>query len=246
MASSELRAQARARLRGRWGEALALSLVASLLGATSGFKWNFNYKFNSTGTVHNLLQLLPSPLLALLMGFLAGFAAIAVMLGLVQLILGGAATLGSDLYYIRLCRGEYSSFSTLFDRFTILIKALGLRLFMALFVFLWTLLLIIPGIIAGYRYAMAPYIMTEHPEIGIREAVDISKNMMNGYKLDLFVLDLSFIGWALLCILTCGIGFLWLTPYMQAAHAAFYLQVSFQGESSNDWNAQRWSTGGGM
>ena len=77
-------------------------------------------------------------------------------------------------------------------------------------------------IILTYAYAMVPYLVRDYPNIGAREALRISADMMRGHKWDLFVLHLSFIGWALLCILTLGIGFLWLSPYMDMAQAAFY------------------------
>lgn len=96
---------------------------------------------------------------------------------------------------------------------------------MYILVFLWTLLLIIPGIIKKYSYSMTPYILHEYPELGASEAIHRSRMMMRGHKFDLFWLQLSFIGWFFLCLLTAGIGFLWLVPYYQTAKAAFYEEV---------------------
>lgn len=90
---------------------------------------------------------------------------------------------------------------------------------------LWTLLLIIPGIIKAFCYAMTPYIMVEHPEYSAQEAIDASCDMMRGHLFDLFWLYLSFIGWAILSVLTCGIGFFWLIPYMATSQAAFYFDL---------------------
>ena len=100
-------------------------------------------------------------------------------------------------------------------------KVAGMFL-MYLKVYLWALLLIIPGIIMIFAYAMAPYILEEHPEISAWEASTRSREMMKGHKFDLFYLYLSFIGWFLLALLTLGIGGLWLAPYMEGAKAAFY------------------------
>ena len=111
-------------------------------------------------------------------------------------------------------------------------KALGLRVVMYVFIFLWTLLFLIPGLIATYRYAMAPYILAEHPEMGIMEAIDASKQMMDGNKWSLFCLEISFIGWSILSSLTLGIGDLFLTPYMKMATAHFYMNLS-RGSASN-------------
>ena len=96
---------------------------------------------------------------------------------------------------------------------------------MQLFTFLWSLLLIIPGIIKVFSYAMTPYILEDRPELSANEAIDHSRAMMKGHKFDLFWLYLSFIGWGLLCIFTAGIGFLWLGPYIQTSVAAFYEDV---------------------
>ena len=96
---------------------------------------------------------------------------------------------------------------------------------MGLFITLWTLLLVIPGIIKMFSYAMTPYILEENPELSANDAIDRSRAMMKGHKFDLFWLWLSFIGWGILCIFTLGIGLLWLAPYMQTAEASFYEDV---------------------
>ncbi len=94
-----------------------------------------------------------------------------------------------------------------------------------LFTFLWSLLLYIPGIIKGLSYSQAMMIVGENKGIGALEAIDRSKAMMNGHKMDLFVLYLSFIGWALLCAVTFGIASIWVVPYMQATLVNFYNEV---------------------
>ena len=96
-----------------------------------------------------------------------------------------------------------------------------------LFVSLWTILFIIPGFIKGYSYAMTPYILKDNfsagqTDIGATEAITESRKLMDGHKMDLFVLDLSFIGWGLLGLITCGIGFIWITPYYRQTKANFY------------------------
>lgn len=80
----------------------------------------------------------------------------------------------------------------------------------------------IGGIIFAYAYKMVPFLLHDYPELTAKEALKLSREMMKGYKWDLFVLDLTFIGWALLCILTLGIGVLWLAPYIYSAEAHFY------------------------
>ncbi|AEB92369.1 hypothetical protein LJP_0030c [Lactobacillus johnsonii DPC 6026] len=96
-----------------------------------------------------------------------------------------------------------------------------------IFTALWTILFIIPGIIKGYSYAMTPYILKDkfaagQTDIGATEAITESRHLMDGHKMDLFVLDLSFIGWGLLGIITFGIGFIWIVPYYRQTKANFY------------------------
>ena len=92
-----------------------------------------------------------------------------------------------------------------------------LNILIAIFTFLWSLLFIIPGIVKAYSYAMTPYIVHDNPEMPVRECIRQSQRMMKGYKMKLFLLDLSFIGWILLGIFSFGIGLLWVLPYMETA-----------------------------
>ena len=93
------------------------------------------------------------------------------------------------------------------------------------FTSLWSLLLIVPGIIKFYAYAMTPYILIDNPELSANQAINLSCKMMKGHKFDLFFLQLSFIGWGILSVFTGGIGLLWLMPYMMGAQAAFYQDI---------------------
>lgn len=103
---------------------------------------------------------------------------------------------------------------------------------MYFFIALWTLLLIIPGIIKAFSYAMTPYILEEHPELSANDAIDHSRAMMKGHKFDLFWLYLSFIGWFILAFFTFGIGGLWLSPYMSTSRAGFYEDVKAEYEAN--------------
>jgi hypothetical protein len=93
---------------------------------------------------------------------------------------------------------------------------------------LWSLLLVIPGIIKSYSYAMTSFILKDEPEMKNNAAIEKSMAMMEGNKMKLFMLDLSFIGWAILCIFTFGIGFLFLQPYVAISRAAFYEDLKAQ------------------
>ena len=144
------------------------------------------------------------------------------LVGLLLLAISGPMALGIAIFSINISRNQDARLEQIFQGFNNFSTSLGAYLLMLLFIFLWTLLLIIPGIIAVLSYSMTFYILADDNSIGAMEAIDKSKKMMDGYKWKYFCLGLRFIGWSLLCILTLGIGFLWLLPYMQVSMVKFY------------------------
>jgi uncharacterized membrane protein len=116
--------------------------------------------------------------------------------------------------------GVFSTFNTPYYG-----KSIGLYLLTMIFTFLWTLLLIVPGIIKSLSYALAPYILAENPELTANEAINRSMEMMKGHKMDLFLIILGYAGFALLSVLALGIPLLWIHPYYQAVFAKFYEEV---------------------
>lgn len=137
----------------------------------------------------------------------------------------------ASVFFLRISRGEEVDYGQLFDGFRGWDEYL--RIFLTeflkgLYTFLWTLLLIVPGIMKSYSYAMTDFVLKDEPELKYDAAIERSMQMMEGHKADLFWLDLSFIGWILLSILTFGIGFLFLMPYIETAHAQFYEDLKAQ------------------
>lgn len=105
-------------------------------------------------------------------------------------------------------------------------RCLKTALLANVYTFLWSMLFIIPGIIKGYSYAMTFFIAKDNPNLSAEEAIQASMKLMDGNKMKLFLLDLSFIGWIILSIITFGLGFLFVTPYMNNARAAFYEDIA--------------------
>ena len=162
-------------------------------------------------------------LLCLIFSILCGLPGYIPYFGpIIGILLSGPLTLGLASCFLKLVRCEPFIFENLFDGFKKFSSSIIAQLLITIFVILWSLLLIIPGIIASYSYSMVFYILSDNPELSAMEALNKSKEMMMGYKWKLFCLHLSFIGWGLLSILTLGIGFLWLTPYIYASVANFY------------------------
>jgi uncharacterized membrane protein len=141
---------------------------------------------------------------------------------LITMLIMGPLMLGWTRFSMSIARNEEASINQLFEGFNDFMRPFITYLLMVIFIILWMILLIIPGIIAAHAYSMTFYIMNDDPSIGGMDALRKSKEMMYGYKWKLFCLGLRFIGWALLCILTFGIGYLWLVPWIQVSAAKFY------------------------
>lgn len=138
------------------------------------------------------------------------------------LIIGGPLALGMAIYFIRISRDENVEINNLFDGFKKFGNALGAYVLMLLIICIGFILLIVPGIIAALALSQTFNIMQDEPELGPIEALKKSHEMMKGHRGDYFLLNLSFIGWAFLCLLTLGIGFLFLIPYISVTNSIFY------------------------
>lgn len=195
---AELRARARASLKGNWGRAILILFLGGLLSGVIG---------GILSLIHPVVQ----------------YA--------FNLIVTGPITLGLTVAFLEIAGNNRPSVSTIFIGFRSFGKTFLLYLLLLIFTLLWILLFIVPGIIAGLRYSQAYYILRDNPEISPLEAIRRSKTMMSGNKGRLFVLGLSFIGWWLLGILTLGIGYLWLYPYIMTTSAHFYLDLRSRNSS---------------
>jgi uncharacterized membrane protein len=143
----------------------------------------------------------------------------ALIFSIVSLGVGGAFYLGFAGFFLKRIRGEAIAIANIFDGFKRFLPSFLLMFLTGIFIGLWSLLLIVPGIIKSFSYAMSFFILHDNPGMKPLEAIRQSRIMMRRYKAKLFVLYLSFIGWYLLGCLTLGIGFLWIIPY-------FYLSVA--------------------
>jgi uncharacterized membrane protein len=193
-------------LRNKWALAIGTFFVYGLI--IGGLQFNYSY-FNMFG------------------GHL-----ITPFTGIISLIIGGPLTLGLAIFSLAISRNQEARFEQLLKGFNNFGTALGAYILIGIFTLLWSILLIIPGIIAALSYAMTFYIIADEPSIQIMDAIDKSKKMMYGYKWKFFCLNLRFFGWGLLCILTLGIGFLWLLPYMEISFVKFYDDIKGSQETA--------------
>ena len=215
--NSELRAQAREQLDGKWGTFVLMTFLMYVISAI----------LQIPGSVGDLLKVLsPENMLAS-----ESMSSISVVLSLLALPLSWGLTVS----LLRNHREESVDLENLFDGFR---RDRYVRVFCALFLvnlftFLWALLLIIPGIMKAFSYALTPYILLDEPELTAKQAIARSSEIMEGRRWKLFCLYFSFIGWGILSVLTFGIGFLWLLPYMNASFAAFYEDARAEYEAEN-------------
>lgn len=146
---------------------------------------------------------------------------ISILIALISAVLSA----GYLLYHMGVRKGRTMPYATLFDGFTFVGKIIVLEILVFVYTFLWSLLFFFPGIIAAYRYRFALYNLCENPQLSASEALRMSKAQTRGYKWQLFVLDLSFIGWNLLCGLTMGILSIWIMPYIQQTDVGFFEEI---------------------
>ena len=249
--SADFKKIAREALFGNWRTAVLTGFVASLLGGTiasSGGSSN-NSNFSDTDSPSALQNI---EAIELFLSIFISLAAVVAVLSLVKLILGGATKLGYAKFNLNLIDKKPVAFSDLFSQYDRIGQGFVMNFLTGLYLVLWTLLLFIPGIIKSYSYAMTPYILAEHPEMTVNNAITESRRIMNGNKGRLFCLNFSFIGWAFLMLVpifalmplfflgTVGVviwvvavfacvivGSLFLTPYQEAAYAAFYREITY-------------------
>lgn len=140
----------------------------------------------------------------------------------VQILVSGPFYFSDANIFLKITSGQPISIGDAFSGFKTYWKAVKVHAWQTLFTTLWSFLFIIPAYVKYYAYSMAPYIALENPELSALECITRSKNMMKGHKWELFVLDLSFIGWIILSFVSCGIATIWYSPYYKATLANFY------------------------
>lgn len=190
---SEYKDMALLSLEGKWGKAAIASLIAFIILELFGSSPSFFMDPIPSMVLQGVLSVL---LLPLAWGYIT--------------------------FFLRIIRDENLDYGHLFDGFNQYFRIFLAELLKGIYILLWALLLIIPGLIKEYSYAMTEFILKDNPEMSGEEAICESMRLMQGHKMQLFLLDLSMIGWLILSFLTLGIGLLFLMPYNYTAHAHFY------------------------
>ena len=169
----------------------------------------------------------------LVMIAISGLSAIPGIGAVASLLLTGPLTLGLAIVSLKVVRKQETDIPDVFEGFKNFLNSFVTYLLEAVYLFLWGLL-IIPAFIKPFSYSMAFYILADNPGMSGNDAITLSRKMMDGYKWKLFCLHFSFIGWHILAMLTCGILYLWLAPYIQASVAEFYKDINRRNEKEEN------------
>ncbi|MFZ7133310.1 MAG: DUF975 family protein [Eubacteriales bacterium] len=248
---AELKDKAKDILKTTYWKSLLVSIIIAFAGGGgggsvastqgSGNTDQFNYEdYSGLGTTIDWNAFLREYLPVIIIGIIIFLVIILFILSL-RIFLGFPLEIGGRKFFVQGAREDanlnYMGYAFNKDRYFNIIKTMFLK---GLYTFLWTLLFIIPGIIAAYSYYMVPYLLTDNPGMGSKRVIQLSKELTQGHKLDIFVLELSFIGWYILCFIPAYIGIIngWflldfaamigiflIAPYVNATKAQLYLKL---------------------
>jgi len=194
---SELKQNAKNQLKNNWFLAIGIIIVCQLIAY-----------------IPNLLLLISDNLL---------FATI--IIPIIILVITALLSIGQCKFFINLANKSNPKFSDLRYGLNNILRAIGVTLLVGVIVFIGILLFIIPGIILAYMYSQVYYIMAENPDMNVLDVLKESSRIMNGRKFEIFVLQLSFIGWIILTVITFGIAGLYVFPYYNVTLTNFYLNI---------------------
>lgn len=229
-----IKTRAKEVLKLSYWKAFLVSIVLVIAGADGGINVNYRgsrgHSYNSWDYISNSANP-PNYLIqpeANMYSFIGLFIIIAIIVTLVfilfRVLIGYALEVGGRRFFKQATHTDinmgYLGYAFKRERYLDIVKTM---LYKGVLNFLWTLLLIIPGIIKGYAYSMVPYILADNPNIGYKRAVELSIQMTDNQKWDMFVLDLSFIGWYLLGLLLLLVGIFFVKPYINATKAELYI-----------------------
>lgn len=228
-AQMKLVAKTRLAKGGRWVAVLVCLIAALLGGGVSVNTPSLEFKNQTSVTPSFGSETMLEDTLPYILGFVASVMTIVFVIALAySIFVANIVKVGAYGWFMRYAREELPPVQHVFLGFRIYGKALVTMLLHDLFILLWSLLFIIPGIIKSLGYYLVPYILYENPKLSPKEALALSEKMMDGWKTHAFKLELSFIGWRLLSALTLGIlDVLYVNPYYQTTHALFYDMVRY-------------------
>lgn len=229
--AKDFRQIAREGLKGNWLKAVGAGVITALLGGrinTIGGGGGSSTA-GTGGEEATVEAIMADPTFGTItMAVFGAIMIFVVVYALVTLVIGGALSFGYAKFNLNLVNKTNPDIKDIFSEMGRFKTGFVMQFLKFIYVLLWSLLFIIPGIIASYSYRMTPYILMENPDMTANQAIAASKELMKGNKWRLVCLEFSFIGWSILSAITLGVGYLFLSPYMEAAGAAFYREIKWE------------------
>ncbi len=223
---AELKENAKKFFKFNYWKMVLVALIMAIISGGGGGGASYSSQSSNSDLGSSMGATRAGEVMAFIAAFLVIFAVIMVIAFALDIFVFAPLRVGAQRFFV-VSHYQKADLNELGFAFThSYMNIVKTMFFMGLYTFLWSLLLIIPGIIKSYEYRMIPYILAENPDIDTKQAFDMSKQMMTGNKWDAFVLDLSFLGWILLSVLTCGIlAIFWTNPYIYMTDAELYVAL---------------------
>lgn len=218
LTSTEYKEIARDALKGNWGRAIGAMLIAACLGAFFTSLYFISHFMFIMSVAIRVFENLPHYFLMLV--------GIGIVLAVFFFFAGGPARFGYIDFNLALLDRREAVPSMVLGRFSLIWKGMYMKIALFFYELFFTILLIIPGIVTMYAYAMVPYILEEKKDYTVGKAMKMSRKIMRGHKWELFCLRFSFLGWYILSLLTFGLALFYVLPYMNTAEAVFYNEIS--------------------
>lgn len=218
LTSAEYKEIARDALKGNWGRAIGVMLIAACLGAFFTSLYFISHFMFIMSVAIRIFENLPHYFLMLV--------GIGIVLAVFFFFAGGPARFGYIDFNLALLDRREAVPSMVLGRFSLIWKGMYMKIALFFYELFFTILLIIPGIVTMYAYAMVPYILEEKKDYTVGKAMKMSRKIMRGHKWELFCLRFSFLGWYILSLLTFGLALFYVLPYMNTAEAVFYNEIS--------------------
>ncbi len=220
---AELKTRAKAVMKQYYWKMFIVSMVLLLIGGRDG---NGGSSGNNTQSQRDAVNVLPEEISYWILKYMIMIGSIILVLWILRVFIGYVLEVGGRKFFVRVAEDDcYLGYLGHYFKEGRYFSVVGTMFLRSVYLVLWTLLLIIPGIIKSYAYRMVPYILADNPSIGAKRAIELSNEMTKGEKWKIFVLELSFIGWYLLGLLALGIGILFVMPYEDATKAELYLHL---------------------
>ncbi|MDD6212754.1 MAG: DUF975 family protein [Clostridiales bacterium] len=242
----QLKSNAKLMVKKNWILCIVISLLLTMIAGSEGFRFDLNIDSDFGGLISNgssapsygeaignqIGSMMSGEAIGFLLGFLPFMFLVTIIFGVaLQAFFSNVIRVGGARFYLHNIHSKGTFGDLGFGFQNKYLNVVAVMFMRSLFVFLWTLLFVIPGIIKSYQYRMVPYLLADNPELSYQEALQTSKEMMDGEKWNAFVLDLSFILWDIASAVTLGIaGLIWVNPYRDATNAELYMALSAKSE----------------